>query len=213
MTTIERDREEVLDVFRTINGAPTYRQPTATERRKLIARYFPAIEKPIEEILATGAWRDDDDVEVFGRMIGSILQADATPPGTRGRRAPLDMAAAAERLRQLLRGEHTTERFADALRLLSGWQPGRNGSAPAGAITLTALARRVGISRSRLHRLLHGEDEPTVAECESAAAGFRKHPSYFVEWRTQYVMDRFADRLREMPDVSIDLYRQAIAAR
>lgn len=212
MSTLERD--DILDVFRSINGTPTYRRPSEAERRKLISKYFPSVDRPIEELLATGDWRDDYDVDVFGRILGTLLQADAREPGARGRFAPLERDTAIARLRQIMGGgEHTSLPFGEALQLLSGWQPGNNGSSPAGAIALRALARKTSISKSRLHRLLHGDDEPTADECACAAAGFGKHPSYFVEWRVQYIVGCLTDRLRLMPEASIDFYRQAASSR
>lgn len=130
----------------------------------------------------------------MGRAIRETIRVDGTPT-RRGARPLLDADDGMARFRQLFGEDYTTLDFAEAFRIL------------AGARSLTALARRTGLSRSQVHRLLAGS-APTGREMEMVAQAFGKLPVYFVEYRIGLVCAAMAEHLARAPETSVGLVRQ-----
>lgn len=188
------DRSFDLTVFQQANAKAktTGRRMGWAERSRLIRLQFGVVAKP--EWSATFR----TDIDLFGRVLRDILKADQATPGRDGPRPGLDYERGVETLRQLLGQDYSMLPFAASFRLL------------AGKTALTALARKTGISRSRVHRLLSGQDEPTVDDMQSIANAFGKDASWFSEYRSAFITAALYDRLVSSPETNIGLYQRLI---
>lgn len=183
-----------LAPFRELNA----RRPPWEERAKVIRQQFPSV--------AELDWRKAFalDIGLFGRIIEDILKADvaADEPGKPGPRPALDYADGVSRLRQLWGLDYSTLPFPQAIKALTRHR----------GFSFTMLARKTAMSRSKLHRLAQGIEEPTAVELEQIAKAFGKHPSYFTEWRMAFVVAALYDQMEDVPEASIRLYRKMRAA-
>lgn len=142
--------------------------------------------------------------ELLPRLLRDLLAVDNVEPrrghraATKGRAVTVDGLDADQgrRLLDQLRGQDfTTLPFAEAFRCLAGDRG------------LTNLARRTGLSRSNLSRLLNGKP-PKPEEMEAVAAAFGKRAIYFAEYRETAILRWAAERLAADPDRSAVLAHQ-----
>lgn len=153
-------------------------------------RRFPSIERLDWERAFT------QDPALMGAIIHDILKADAAE-GTTGRRPHLGPeVATGPRLRQLLGEDHTTLSFDEAFSLLVG------------EMRLSTVAAKTGMSKTQVWRLLRGKTAPSADEMEKVAVAFRRHPSYFAEWRATWVLALLARRLERLPEATVGYYRR-----
>lgn len=161
-----------------------------SERARLIRSQFTAVAQPnVSHELRS-------DIDLLGRILRDILKADQATPGRDGPRPGLDYEKGVETLRQLLGQDYSTLPFDRSFRLL------------AGKASLTSLARKTGISRSRVHRLLTGVDEATVDDMQSIANAFGKDVAWFGEYRSMFITASLYDRLLSSPETNIGIYRK-----
>jgi transcriptional regulator with XRE-family HTH domain len=150
------------------------------------------------------ALQDDD---LLGRILRDVLRVGYEAPTRRGQRSPLEPEVGMPRLKEL-RAQHdlasrpfTVKPFVAAFRELI-----------AGRYSRTQLARKTGISRTQIQRLLTGELEPTPPEMELVAAAFGKEPTYFLEFRVALASEYVARRLMTDPELSMRVVRHLQAA-
>lgn len=175
-----------LDLFEQLNTRDP--KPGWAQRAHLVRRRFPSLER----LNTAAALREDWDM--FATVMRDILKVGQEPPGRSGPR-PLDYEQGEYELRQMLGADFTILAFPEAFRILAGDR------------SRSHLARKTGLERTKVHRLLAGQ-EPTADEIEAVAAAFGKHPSYFAEWRVAFVAAVVAERLQGAPESSIGLYRR-----
>jgi predicted transcriptional regulator len=77
---------------------------------------------------------------------------------------------------------------------------------------VTTLARKVGLSRSQVFRLLKGVCEPTGWEMEQVARAFKKAPGYFAEYRKAVVVAALAMKLEANPEATVKYWRELAVA-
>lgn len=147
------------------------------------------------------AWRRafERDVDLMGRVLRDLLKADQAVPGRPGPRPALNPAKVGPQVDSLLGKDplerpYTLQPFREAFALLAGVR------------SLTQLARRTGLSRSHVHRLLRGEMMPTREVMEQIAVGFGKEPSYFVEYRIAVIVSAIVNGLVSFPEKSVASY-------
>lgn len=177
-----------LSVFRELNERGK-RVPWA-ERVKVIRQQFPSVENL--------DWNRalERDVDLFGRIIRDIIKLDQAEPGRDGPRRQVDPAKGREALRRLAGQDYSELPFAESVRVLSR------------GMSLRPLARKTGLSPMTLSRLLRGDKEPDVHEMHAIAEAFKKHPSYFVEYRVGFITAAMASKLASAPEASIGIYRK-----
>lgn len=134
------------------------------------------------------------DYDLLGRIMRDVLRVGHTPV-RRGHRPPPDFDEGMARLRQLRGEDYTVLEFDDSFRVLAGDR------------SRVALARRTGLSKTQLHRLITGEVAPTGDEMAAVAAAFGKSPFYFKEYRTAIVCALVARELERSPETSIGMIR------
>lgn len=159
-------------------------------RAKMIASQFGSVDKL--------HWRKAfaSDIDLFARLVKDILKLDQAQPGRPGPRPALDYEEGVSRLRQYMGQDYALDPFPEALRVLGD---GRS---------IRSLARKTGLSKNHIHRLLTGDISPDAYAMSTIAESFGKHPSYFLEWRTMWIASAIVDRLTSQPESSISMYRK-----
>lgn len=133
-----------------------------------------------------------DGEEVLPRLLRDLLSIDNVPV-RRGQRPRLDVDEGRQLLNDIRGLDYTIEPFHIALRTLVGDR------------SLTNVARRTGLSKPNLSRLMNRQKEPSIAELEACAIGFGKRPVYFAEYRTLAFMEVVRQHLAADPDRSAAL--------
>jgi transcriptional regulator with XRE-family HTH domain len=160
------------------------------ERSKLIKKYFPSTAKL--------DWYETfrQDPTIAGKIIADIIKTDQERDGRPGKRPSLGETLTAEKLRQLQGEDYSDEQFTRAFKILCGSR------------SVRAVAHRTGLPPTRVHQLLKGDIAPTVEIMEQIAQGFRKKPSYFLEYRIGYIVATIAHKLESNPETSTILYKR-----
>lgn len=159
------------------------------DRKKLISEQFPSVDQ-LDWIEAF------KDVELFGRLLRDILKFDQSEPGRSGPRPVLDRKVAEKRLRQFKRADYSELPFREALAVL------------AGSRSIRHVAQKTGVDRNTIQRLLAGQKEPSLYLMEQIAKGFGKEASYFLEYRTAFVLAALESRMMNSPEIVGDLYNR-----
>lgn len=143
----------------------------------------------------------DNNIELLGRILRDILRVDIPTTGRPGPRPSLDRTQSMPDLERLLGRDpnahpYTVLPFHDAFRQLVGNRSTR------------ALQNKLGMSKSHVHRLLHGKVKPTQAEMERLAGVFDRQPGYFAEYRVNKIAEAIGLHLVDEPEVSIRVYEK-----
>lgn len=154
------------------------------------------------------ALRDND---VFARIVRDILKAQQhaeRPEAERslaGRRPNLSPGPNGMRgWRELTGNDFSELMFIGAFRAMTcDRATGKEHS-------LSHIAHKTGISRSRVHRLLRGEEEPTLTDMRTIAAAYNRKPAYFNEYRAAAIAAFIMEKLRDAPETSASLYQRII---
>ncbi len=187
---------EELVGFRQVDMTPFRQKMSSQDRRQMIAEKFPSTQHM--------DWDKafENDMDLLGHLLRDILKLDMAIPGQAGRRPGLDEKEATPAFDRLL-GRDYCDRpysllpFAKTMALL------------ADSRTLRSLEVKVGISKSRLHRLLQGKQQPELAEMEKIAKIFDKAPSFFVEYRALVVRNAINSHMAAAePEVTVRVYEQ-----
>lgn len=163
---------------------------TWAERQDLIHKQFPSV-KDFDWEKALN--RDD---QLFAAIMRDVLKVDQAVPGRPGPRPALDRGRAEASLQRFMGKDFCTLPFTEAFRLLIGTR------------SLAQAARRCDMSRTQVHRLLHGQIQPDLRTMVVIAEGFDKHPSFFLEYRSSYVLAHLQEKLLDAPESTIDYYRK-----
>ena len=151
-----------------------------------------------------------DNTDVMAAIIRDLIVIDRQP-ARRGAR-PLPEYEEGRRRLQALFGEDFSDRsFAETFQALT-----RDHSR-------TQIARRTGIERTRVHRLLAGGRidpvtgvswpvEPTLDEITAIASAYNRRPEHFREYRTRLIAALVAHHLDQHPERSSALVQQLAAA-
>lgn len=180
-----------VEHFREVNQqVAAGRVVSRSERMAMIRQQFPSVTK-LEWERAF-----DEDYGLLGKVIRDILRLDVPQSSKSGPRSVPSGAEGSAALHRLLKDDFGTLPFHEMFEVLQG------------KLSVRGLANKVGISKSQVSRLLAGQTHPTAAEMQLVAAAFKKHPSYFVEWRAAVVATAIRERLTGVPEASITAYRQ-----
>lgn len=148
------------------------------------------------------------DNEVFSRVVRDILKAQQhrgrpeEEQSLAGRRPNLTVSSGMQGWRELTGDDYSTVPFTSAFRNLT------TDRATGRPHTLSLIARKTNISRSRVHRLIRGEDRPDLTDMEMIAVGYGRKPSYFAEYRAATIAAVITERLGASPEMSAALYQQ-----
>lgn len=164
------------------------------ERRALIERTYPdALSPDLEAIIA-------DDVQ-FERMMRDILKYAQAEAGRDGPRPNLDWDKGMASWRQITGQDFTGLPFAVAFREIARDRQGRPHA-------LSLIASKTGISRSRVHRLINGAEDPDVEVMVAVAGAYGKKPQFFNEYRALVIAKHVTAALAANPEYSAAVYRK-----
>lgn len=159
-------------------------------RVEQIEEQFPSVKSDWNVIL-----RDDD---VFGRLLRDILKIDQIDPGRAGPRPNLDYDRGMQSWRELTGEDFCQLPFPRAFKAITYKQ------------SLTQVARKTGISRSRVDRLLKEQDRPTVDDMRQIAKAYGKKPAFFAEYRTEYIIASMVARLEYEYELTVTIYKKLL---
>lgn len=129
------------------------------------------------------------DEEIFVRLLGDVIKSGGR--GSKpGKRPTLDRAAAEEQFAQLAAADFSEMPFTDAFRALCGKRSVRH------------VASLTDLSKTGVQDLMTGRSQPSFNTIEKIAKGFKKHPSYFLEYRIGFVVAALAQFLENEPEVA-----------
>ena len=188
IVSVPEDRSPDLDVFRKA----TEEKMPWKQRSELIKEQFPST--------VTLDWFEvfKQDGALLGRIINDILKVDLaqSQPGRPGKRPSLDPKDAADRWRQMTNDDYTMLPFDRAFTILKGDRSVRH------------MASKVELDRTLVWNLLKGTKRPNPEIMEKVAKAFKKHPSYFVEYRIDYLLGILFHKLQSSPESSVVFYRK-----
>lgn len=160
------------------------------ERYQLIVSVFPSVENlDWNEVFRA-------DPAILGRIVNDIIKQEQARPGTPGKRPALDPEVASQRIRELSGEDYSLLPFEQAFNNLKGDRSVRH------------VASMVGLDKSMVHKLLTGKTHPTMEQMEKIAAGFKKQPGYFHEYRVAYVLSMMFALMDDGPESAIVQYRK-----
>lgn len=135
------------------------------------------------------------DEEMFIKIIGDVLKSERTI-STPGKRPGLSRSNGLERLDKVLERDFSDKEFSIAFRNLAAGK------------SVRAIHVKTGLSKSHVQRLLTGKDSPSIETMLKVASAFKKHPSYFLEYRIYKVMEQLNLFLFENPETATTWYKK-----
>jgi DNA-binding phage protein len=162
------------------------------DRVQLIEEQFPAVIEPDWNVIL----RDED---IFGRILKDILKVDQMEPGRAGPRPNLDYERGIKTWKQITGQDYSDEPFLPTFRHLIRGQSRRT------------IARKTKLSRSKVDRLLLGHEPPKIDELRVIARAYGKQPSFFAEYRAEYILAAIATRLDQEAELTVVWYRKLVA--
>lgn len=163
-----------------------HRRVQFKDRRDLIHRHFPSTQNP-----DWGQILQDDNV--LAAVLRDVLTAETSPE------KPSDIV---QEYRELL-GDYTSLPFQRAFRELARDKTGKYHS-------ITQIARKTSISRSRVHRLITGVDPPDGEVLVWVARAYGKKPAFFAEYRAGFVAQHLTSVFHKNPELSETVYRKLL---
>ena len=134
---------------------------------------------------------DNDDT--FIKILGDVLKSERRV-STPGKRPGLSKSDGMERLNKILERDFSDLDFTRAFKALTVGK------------SVRSITAKTGLSKSHVQRLLSGEDNPSIESMEKIADGFKKHPSYFLEYRIYKILASVNYILVNNPETATNLY-------
>lgn len=136
------------------------------------------------------------DPHILGKIISDIFKLESSSGGRPGKRPAVDRHDAEQHLRRYDDDDYTILSFKEAFTIMKGTKSFRG------------LANKCGLSLNMTQRLLSGSMQPTIEVMEKIAKAFKKHPSYFIEYRISYILGMLSERMLDIPEASIVPYKK-----
>lgn len=137
------------------------------------------------------------DPDVFARILKDVLKVDQMEIGRAGPRPNLDLERGMRTWAEI-QGDYSERPFIAAFAVLTTGNSQR------------VIARKTGISKTRIVRLQQGDDRPNVDDLRVIAEAYKKKPAYFVEYRAEYILAAIATRLENEHELTAVLYRKLV---
>jgi hypothetical protein len=136
-----------------------------------------------------------EDQDVFSDMLGDVLKTRGKRSKP-GKRPVLDRNVAVEEFEKISGQSFSDLPFHRAFQALTFGRSIRN------------IASKTGLQKDHVHRLLKGTVSPSFDAMEKVAAAFSKDPSYFVEYRVNYVLLMIGNYLTQNPETASVWYKR-----
>lgn len=160
--------------------------PWEEKHRRIISQY-----PDINTVNWSELLRSDGDI--FARLLGDVLKSGSR--GSKpGKRPTLDRREALDRLAKVADEDFSEFDFRTTFRYLTQ------------GASIRGVAAKTGLGKSYVQRLLNGDSEPSFAVMEQIAKSYRKHPSYFLEYRIANTLILIDEFLRESPETATSWY-------
>lgn len=171
------------------------------QRYELIQKVFPSVvELDWHDVLKVESDGEQDiPVGEFMQLMRVIFVVDQNQ-GKDGNRAALDYDRFKKTWRQVAGRDYSQLPFNQAFAIISRGD------------SLRTAARKTSLPRSRVDRLRRGLELPSVDDMRLVAKAYGKDPSYFHEYRAEYIMAAIAHKLNAEPDQTVVLFRQLVRA-
>lgn len=131
--------------------------------------------------------------DIFARLLGDVLKSGSR--GSKpGKRPTLDRAEALQRLAKVADEDFSDYEFHETFRLLTQ------------GVSVRGVAAKTGLGKSYVQRLLQGDADPSFETMERIAKGFKKHPSFFLEYRIAKTLVVIDSLLHESPETATAWY-------
>lgn len=134
------------------------------------------------------------DPMVMTRVINDMQKLEVASTGRPGKRPAVSGEDAMQYMKRYQNEDYTILEFKDAFGVLKGDRSFR------------AMAHKCGLSLDMTQRLLDGRAKPSAETMEKIARAYKKHPSFFVEYRIAYVVAMLTYRMEAIPEASIVPY-------
>lgn len=195
-------KAEILELFDAENrkAKKNGKRVNWKERRKLIAEVFPSVDRIDWEKALTA------DFDMFGRIIRDVEKLAQAEPGRSGPRPGVDPEQTLAMFKRMNRDDYTMLQFAEAFRLLATHR--HNGE----PWSYRQIANKTGLSLKKVYSLINEEQYPTVTEMAVVAVAFDKDPSFFLEYRVEFVATATQFKLTANPEASVAAYRRLVEA-
>lgn len=128
--------------------------------------------------------------DAFIDIIGDVIKAGGKRSGP-GKRPALSRQHAEEELQRLIGQDYSYQEFHLAFKALTK------------GASIRGVANKVGLDKTLVHRLLRDQAVPSMEVMEQIAAGYRKHPSYFLEYRIAFCLSAIEQYLFSAPETSV----------
>lgn len=133
------------------------------------------------------------DPDLFARIVSDVVKSSSG--GSRpGKRPNLAKDEAYGVFSKMIGDDFADQPFQKAFKNLCG------------QISLRGVAAKTGLGHSYVGKLLNGQAEPTFETMEKIAVGFKKDPSYFLEYRVGYINSAISKYLEDAPETSVSWY-------
>lgn len=134
------------------------------------------------------------DPMIMSKVITDIQKREGEPTGRPGKRPAPSSEDAAQYMKRYQNEDYTILVFKDAFKMLKGDRSFRS------------MAHKCDLELNMVQRLLDGRAYPTADTMQKVARAFKKHPSFFVEYRVSYVVAMLAKKMESIPEASIVPY-------
>lgn len=157
-------------------------------RYRKIKEHYPSV----EDFKWSGAL--DYDPDVFTQVMNDLLKAEGKRSRP-GKRPTLSRDVAENELAKLSGADFSEYPFGRALQALIS-------ALPPEVQTYRSLSARTGCNKDYLVKYVKGTLLPSFSDIEKIAASFNKDPSYFLEYRTAYVLMAVDKYLMGNPEIA-----------
>jgi hypothetical protein len=140
-------------------------------------------------------FNSENSEDVFIKILGDVLKSERKT-STPGKRPALTKSEGMERIDKILDRDFSDLEFNKSFRLVT------NG------MSIRSITVKTGLSKSHVQRLLSGQDYPSIETIEKVCLGFKKHPSYFLEYRIYKVLEAVNSLLLDNPETATNWYKK-----
>lgn len=133
------------------------------------------------------------DPDLYARIIADVIKSSSG--GSKpGKRPSLANGEAFNVYSKMVGDDFSNEPFHVAFNTLTG------------NLSLRGVKAKTGLGHTYISRLLAGEANPSMETIEKIAAGFKKDPSFFLEYRINVIQQSMETFLTSSPDTSISWF-------
>lgn len=133
------------------------------------------------------------DSDLFARIIGDVVKSSSG--GSRpGKRPTLSRDDAFEKFNQLTGQDFSEYDFYTTFNIMCGKR------------SVRAIASKTGLGKSYVFKLMRQEAYPSYETMERIAKGFKKDPSFFLEYRIGLVTSIIIEFLEDSPETASAWY-------